>query len=369
MTKTPPHHHKNTTTKTPPHHHKNATTKTPPQEHHHKNTTTKTPQKQHHHTTTKTPPQKHKNTTTPPQKHHHKNTTQPHHHKNITTQTPPQKHHHKNTTTPPQKHHPTTPREPERKQSQSPQTKKKKHAPKKKKKKTKTSPHPFLNVLQVLVSRIFVGEWSNVDWVFLRWLVQPPTSCHFSIGRNDESLGSFDRISPLMLFLVCLPLIKVGLKNRKLESNHFTNHIAREFASSAFCCFFLRCLVLQVAPFFSIAQTKKHLQILKDPPQKLTKKNTHDPIKDHISNGAPSPPPFGQEQTIQSHHQSCQRFTALGTLIICIICGCCIHRIQLLVHRTRQVLPELPATWCLWFSIVLAEQKTVERLGNIQGGT
>ena len=35
-------------------------------------------------------------------------------------------------------------------------------------------------------------------------------------------------------------------------------------------------------------------------------------------------------------------FTALGTLIICIICGCCIHRIQLLVHRTRQVLPELP---------------------------
>ena len=90
MTKTPPHHHKNTTTphkhhhknttqphhhkntttrnttKTPPHHHKNATTKTPPQEQHHKNTTTKTPPK-HHHKNTKTPP------------HHHKNTTQPHH--------------------------------------------------------------------------------------------------------------------------------------------------------------------------------------------------------------------------------------------------------------------------------------------------
>ena len=98
--------------------------------------------------------------------------------------------------------------------------------------------------------------------------------------------------------------------------------------------------------------------------KKLKKKNTHGPIKDHVSNGAPSPPPFGQEQSIQTHHQSCQRFTALGTLIICIICGCCIHRIQLLVHRTRQVLPELPATWCLWFSIVLAEQKTVETHGE-----
>lgn len=88
-----------------------------------------------------------------------------------------------------------------------------------------------------------------------------------------------------MLFLVCLSLIKVGLKNRKLESNHFTNHIACEFASSPFCCFFWRCLVLQVAPFFSIAQTKKHLQILKDPPKNSKKKRpTHGLIKDHVSN-------------------------------------------------------------------------------------
>lgn len=98
--------------------------------------------------------------------------------------------------------------------------------------------------------------------------------------------------------------------------------------------------------------------------KKLKKKKTHTrPHQRPRKQCPPSPPPFGQEQSIQTHHQSCQRFTALGTLIICIICGCCIHRIQLLVHRTRQVLPELPATWCLWFSIVLAEHKRWKHLG------
>ena len=49
-------------------------------------------------------------------------------------------------------------------------------------------------------------------------------------------------------------------------------------------------------------------------------------------------------KTTSRSHGSC-RFTALGTLLVCIICGCCIDRIRILLHRTRQALPELPETW------------------------
>ena len=47
------------------------------------------------------------------------------------------------------------------------------------------------------------------------------------------------------------------------------------------------------------------------------------------------------------HPWNIGRFTALGTLLVCIICGCCIDRIRILLHRTRQALPELPETWSL----------------------
>ena len=110
-------------TKTPPHHHKNTTT---PHKHHHKNTTIKTPPQKHHHK------EYHKNTTTPPQKRHHKNTT---------TRTPPQKHHHQNTTTKTQKHHHTTTKTPPNhttwagKKAGTKPTDKKKKKPKKKIKK------------------------------------------------------------------------------------------------------------------------------------------------------------------------------------------------------------------------------------------
>ena len=94
-TKTPLHHHKNTTTPLQKHHYKNTITKTPPEEHHHKNITTRTPQKHRHKTT---------------QKHYHRTTTKhsntKHHYTKNTTKTPP-----KTSlpailpqTTPPQKH-------------------------------------------------------------------------------------------------------------------------------------------------------------------------------------------------------------------------------------------------------------------------
>lgn len=37
-------------------------------------------------------------------------------------------------------------------------------------------------------------------------------------------------------------------------------------------------------------------------------------------------------------------FTALGTLTVCICCGCCIHRVRQILHRTRRVVAELPAS-------------------------
>lgn len=59
-----------------------------------------------------------------------------------------------------------------------------------------------------------------------------------------------------MRFLVGLSLIKVGLKNWKLESNHFTNHIACEFASSAFCWFFGDVLFFKLHHFSQLHKPK-----------------------------------------------------------------------------------------------------------------
>eukprot|EP00435_Cladocopium_sp_Y103_P026111 s824_g6.t1 len=48
------------------------------------------------------------------------------------------------------------------------------------------------------------------------------------------------------------------------------------------------------------------------------------------------------EQELSKEDRIVITFTALGLLVTCIICGCCIDRIRILVHRTRQALPELP---------------------------
>mmetsp|Transcript_77647 Transcript_77647/g.122537 ORF Transcript_77647/g.122537 Transcript_77647/m.122537 type:complete len:187 (+) Transcript_77647:23-583(+) len=50
------------------------------------------------------------------------------------------------------------------------------------------------------------------------------------------------------------------------------------------------------------------------------------------------------EQELSKEDRIVITFTALGTLLVCIICGCCIDRIRILLHRTRQALPELPET-------------------------
>ena len=140
-------------TKTPPHHHKNTTT---PHKHHHKNTTIKTPPQKHHHK------EYHKNTTTLPQKRHHKNTT---------TRTPPQKHHHQNTTTKTQKHHHTTTKTPPNhttwagKKAGTKPTDKKKNAPKKKKKIPKTSPHPLKKCHENVRGMFLPNFWYNLKQI------------------------------------------------------------------------------------------------------------------------------------------------------------------------------------------------------------
>lgn len=50
------------------------------------------------------------------------------------------------------------------------------------------------------------------------------------------------------------------------------------------------------------------------------------------------------EQELSKEDRIVITFTALGTLLVCIICGCCIDRIRILLRRTRQALPELTET-------------------------